>query len=159
MATTIELARDASDLEACALMMSASDPWVTLGRDHARCLEAVSDPARELYVARAGAGIAGFILLTMQGPFRGYITSICVAPGARGQGLGTELIAFAEARIHRESPNVFLCVSSFNRDAARLYERLGFSFVGALKDFIVDGHDELLYRKSTGPWSTFVPGA
>ena len=34
-------------------------------------------------------------------------------------------MAWAEARILRESPNVFICVSSFNPDARRLYERQG----------------------------------
>ena len=157
MAVTIEPARDAADREACARMMSESDPWVTLGRNFARCLTAVSDPARELYVARTDDGVAGFILLTMKGQFPGYITSVCVAAGSRGSGLGTQLVAFAEQRIHRESPNVFLCVSSFNPDARRLYERLGYEFVGTLKNFLVEGHDELLYRKTISPWSAFTP--
>lgn len=158
MTVTIEPARDAADRDACAQMMCTSDPWVTLGRDFARCLTAVSDPARELYVARAGAEVAGFILLTMNGQFPGYITSVCVAASARGSGLGTQLVAFAEQRVHRESPNVFLCVSSFNPGARRLYERLGYEFVGTLKDFLVEGYDELLFRKTIGPWSTFKPG-
>lgn len=157
MTVTVEPVRDDAEREACARMMSESDPWVTLGRDFARCLTAVSDPARELYVARSGDAVAGFILLTMKGQFPGYITSVCVAASARGAGLGTQLVAFAEQRIHRESPNVFLCVSSFNPDARKLYERLGFEFVGTLKDFLVEGYDELLYRKSSGPWSTFKP--
>ncbi|MDP1889868.1 MAG: GNAT family N-acetyltransferase [Gemmatimonadaceae bacterium] len=157
MNVTIEPANNAADREACARMMSESDPWVTLGRDFARCLTAVSDPARELYVARTEQGVVGFILLTMKGQLPGYITSVCVAASARGSGLGTQLVTFAEQRIHRESPNVFLCVSSFNPGARRLYERLGFEFVGTLKDFLVEGYDELLFRKSIGPWSTFAP--
>lgn len=158
MNATIEPACSDADREACARMMCSSDPWVTLGRTFERCLTAVSDPARELYVARSGDEVTGFILLTMKGQFPGYITSVCVAESARGSGLGTQLVAFAERRIHRESPNVFLCVSSFNPGARRLYERLGFAFVGTLKDFLVEGHDELLFRKTIGPWSTFTPG-
>ena len=157
MTVAIEPARDASDRETCARMMSETDPWITLGRSYERCLAAVSDPARELYVARTADGVAGFILLTMKGQFPGYITSVCVAASARGSGLGTQLVAFAERRIHRESPNVFLCVSSFNPGARRLYERLGFEYVGTLKDFLVEGYDELLFRKTIGPWSTFTP--
>jgi ribosomal protein S18 acetylase RimI-like enzyme len=157
MTVTIEPARDAADRESCARMMCSTDPWITLGRSYERCLAAVSDPARELYVARAADEVAGFILLTMKGQFPGYITSVCVAASARGSGLGTQLVAFAEQRIHRESPNVFLCVSSFNPGARRLYERLGFVYVGTLKDFLVEGHDELLFRKTIGPWSTFTP--
>ena len=110
-------------------------------------------------MARDGAKVAGFILLMMKGQFPGYIASVCVAASARGSGIGTQLVAFAEQRIHRESPNVFLCVSSFNDGARRLYERLGFEYVGSLKNFIVEGHDELLYRKTVGPWNDFTPTA
>ena len=155
----IEAAKDDADRAACAHMMCETDPWITLGRGYERCLAAVSDSTRELYVARDGAKVAGFILLMMKGQFPGYIASVCVAASARGSGIGTQLVAFAEQRIHRESPNVFLCVSSFNDGARRLYERLGFEYVGSLKNFIVEGHDELLYRKTVGPWNDFTPTA
>jgi ribosomal protein S18 acetylase RimI-like enzyme len=75
----------------------------------------------------------------------------------RGRGLGTALIAFAERRILRDQPNVFICVSSFNARARRLYERLGYEVVGELKDFVVRGHSEFLLRKSTGPLAEHVP--
>lgn len=62
---------------------------------------------------------------------------------------------FAEQRIFRDSPNVFICVSSFNDAARRLYERLGYQKVGELRDLIVPGASEHLMRKTTGAWSTF----
>jgi hypothetical protein len=46
-------------------------------------------------------------------------------------------------------------VSSFNPDARRLYERLGYSVVGELKDLIVPGHSEILLRKTLGPLTEF----
>ncbi|MCX5762185.1 MAG: N-acetyltransferase [Gemmatimonadetes bacterium] len=151
----IEPARHAADREACARLMSSSEPWITLGRDYDRCLIIVSDPGRELYVARTGADVFGFILLNMHGPFPGYIQTVCVAESARGGGVGSQLVAYAEARIGRVSPNVFLCVSSFNPGAQRLYERLAYQFVGTLTNYLIEGHDELLYRKTVGAWSTF----
>jgi ribosomal protein S18 acetylase RimI-like enzyme len=93
----------------------------------------------------------------MSGTLVGFIQTICVAPAFRGRGLGTEIIDFAERRIFRASPNVFLCVSSFNTEARRLYERLGYLCVGELTDFLVRGHSEVLLRKSRGPWSEFSP--
>lgn len=157
MNATIEPSNVAADREACARMMSESEPWVTLGRDLRRSLAIVSDRARELHVARVDGEVEGFILISMKGQFRGYITTVCVAPAARGRGLGSQLVEYAEARIGRESPNVFLCVSEFNSGARRLYERLGYRFVGTLTNFVVEGHDELLYRKTTGPWTGFTP--
>ena len=157
MNVTIQPATSAADREACARMMSSSEPWITLGRDYGRCVTIVSDPGRELYVALAGSEVVGFILLNLHGPFPGFIQTVCVAESARGLGAGSQLVGYAEARIGRVSPNVFLCVSSFNLGAKRLYERLGYEFVGTLRNFLIDGHDELLYRKTVGPWSDFKP--
>jgi ribosomal protein S18 acetylase RimI-like enzyme len=42
---------------------------------------------------------------------------------------------------------MFLCVSSFNDGARRLYERLGYIRVGQLPDYIVDGASEILMHK------------
>jgi len=159
MNVSIQPGTSTADREACARMMSSSEPWITLGRDYSRCVTAVSDPGRELYVALAGSEVIGFILLNMLGPFPGYIQTVCVAESARGQGIGSQLVDYAEARIGQVSPNVFLCVSSFNRGARRLYERMGYQLVGTLTDYLIVGHDELLYRKTLGPWSSFTPGA
>ena len=136
-------------------MMAASDPWITLGRDVAASRRILADPAREKYVAEEGSDLAGFLILNMQGAFVGYIQTVCVAPARRGRGIGTLLVRFAEERSFRESPNVFLCVSSFNGRARRLYERLGYAPVGELPDYVVAGHSEILMRKSIGPWHEF----
>ncbi len=108
-------------------------------------------------MAERGGRIAGFIVVNMHGPFRGYIQTVCVTPEQRGQGLGTALIHWAEERIFRESPNVFLCVSSFNDDALHLYQRLGYEVIGELRDFLVRGHAEILLRKTWGPWTEHRP--
>jgi hypothetical protein len=76
-------------------------------------------------------------------------------PGGRGTEQGL-LLAFAEDRILRDSPNVFICVSSFNSRARALYERLGYVTVGELRDFFVRGYDEQLLRKTIGPLTEFT---
>jgi ribosomal protein S18 acetylase RimI-like enzyme len=144
-----------SEAEACARMMAASEPWITLRRDADAALAIVTDPGRESYGAFLGSQLVGFVILVMHGAFVGYVQSVCVEPGRRGQGLGRRLMAFAEERILRETPNVFLNVASFNPDARRLYERLGYEVVGELRDYIVSGHSEILMRKSTGPLAEF----
>jgi ribosomal-protein-alanine N-acetyltransferase len=139
------------EAESCARLMASSEPWLTLGRDYEASLRVLQDPTREVYVARDQEGLAGFIILCLTGAFVGYIQTVLVQSERRGQGLGTRLIQFAEQRIRKESPNVFMCVSSFNDDARRLYQRLGYQVVGELTDYIVSGHSEILLRKSWGP--------
>ncbi len=148
----------ASDEEAarCARMMAGTDPWITLGRGYEASLERLKDPSREVYVAIDESGLAGCLILCMAGAFVGYIQTVIVAPDAQGKGIGSQLVEFAEGRIFKESPNAFLCVSSFNSGARRLYERLGYQYVGELSDYIVRGYSELLYRKTRAPWSDFA---
>jgi ribosomal protein S18 acetylase RimI-like enzyme len=144
-----------AEARACAEMMSASDPWIFFGRTFEQCLDRVRNPAGEVWVARVDGIARGFIILLLQGAFVGYIQVVCVAADARGSGVGSRLVAFAEERIFRQFPNVFLCVSSINPRARQLYERLGYTLVGELDDYIVRGHSEFLMRKSAGPLAEF----
>jgi ribosomal-protein-alanine N-acetyltransferase len=153
---TIRPLESAAEREWCAQLMASSEPWLTLGRTVEESNRAMQDPSREVYLAVQGTEAVGFIILTLTGPFPGYVQTVCVSPEHRGSGVGTQLLAFAEARIFRQSPNVFLCVSSFNVDAQRLYERLGYVLIGELRDYVVSGHSELLLRKTRGPLSEFT---
>lgn len=150
-ALTIRPLAPGPETEACAALMASSEPWITLQRDLRASLRFLQDSRRERYAALIGDELAGFLVLNLQGAFVGYLQTICVAPPFQGQGLGTALIAFAEDRIFREHPNVFLCVSSFNHAARRLYERLGYAVVGELPDYVVSGCSEILLRKTRGP--------
>jgi ribosomal protein S18 acetylase RimI-like enzyme len=149
---------DDADAQAGARLMADSEPWLTLGRTYDACLRIIQDPTREVYVAKDGEDLAGFLILCLSGAFVGYIQTVCVSPQRRGSGLGTALIRFAEDRIFRISPNVFMCVSSFNTRAQALYRRLHYEVVGELRDYIVPGHAEILLRKTTGPLSRFSAG-
>jgi ribosomal-protein-alanine N-acetyltransferase len=148
-----------TDAEAriAARLMASSEPWLTLERTFEDSLRLLTDASREVYVAFEDDVFQGFVILNMNGVLAGYIQTIAVAHDARGSGVGTQLVKFAEERIFRESPNVFLCVSSFNTAAHRLYERLGYKLVGELADFIIAGHSEQLMRKTIGPWREFTP--
>ena len=143
------------DKRAAAKLMAASDPWRKLGLTRAHCLKTIGVPFRETYTIKAGGRIAGLVTITMYGTFKGYIQSLFVAEDFRGEGLGEELMAFAEKKVFARSPNIFLCVSSFNKGAIRFYRRLGYKKAGLLRDFVRKGSDELLLRKTTGP---LLPG-
>ncbi len=145
------------DIAPCAQMMANSEPWLTLGRDYEASYQTICDPVKEVYSAATEDMIAGFIIINMSGAFTGYIQSICVDPEWRGRGIGTQLINYAEERIFRSVPNVFICVSSFNQGARKLYERLGYRVIGELQDYIISGASEILLRKTIAPLMAFSP--
>jgi ribosomal-protein-alanine N-acetyltransferase len=148
----LDRAREASQ---CAELMVTSEPWLTFRTSRDAALALLIDPVKEVHVIRDASGIAGFIVVDMRGLLRGYVQILCVREDCRRQGLGSALLRWAEERIFRDSPNVFICVSSFNPGARRLYERLGFEMVGTLREILVPGHDELLLRKTRGTWAAF----
>jgi ribosomal-protein-alanine N-acetyltransferase len=141
----------------CAEMMCSTEPWITIGRTFDESLALLQDPTREVYVAEDDRIVRGFMILNMRGAFIGYIQTVCVDVNARGSGLGTRLVEFAERRIFAETPNVFLCVSSFNPRARKLYERLGYELIGELTDYLIRGESEFLMRKTIGPLRAPAP--
>lgn len=91
---------------------------------------------------------AGFILLSPYGLAGSpYIASVAVAAEARGQGVGSQMLRFAERHFHGRE-HLFLLVSSFNRQAQELYRRHGYEQVGELKDYCVAGYAELILHKA-----------
>lgn len=135
----------------CASIMCATEPWVTLQRSYNEALALLMDRTREVYVAYDGRQLTGFLILHLNGSLGGYIQSICVTPDSQGRGIGTRLLQFAEERVFAATKNVFLCVSSFNERARKLYERRGYTVVGGLEHFIIRDAHEVLMRKTTGP--------
>ena len=141
----------------CARVMSESEPWITLRRGFEHALAGLTNPNLEIYVACVGDALPGHIVVNMHGSFVGYIQVLAVAAEWRSQGIGEQLVAFAEQRIFRESPNVFLCVSAFNARARQFYARLGYEHIGELKDYVVAGQSEILMRKTIGPRNGYQP--
>ena len=153
----IERLRDEAEARACAMLMVTTDSWITLKREFEQAFALVNDSAKEVYVARAGTALVGHIVVNMQGPFAGYIQALVIGPEWRNRGIGARLVRFAEERIFRDSPNVFLCVSSFNQRAQQFYARLGYERIGELRDYVIPGASEFLMRKSVGPKNGFQP--
>lgn len=131
--------------------MSGTDPWITLEIDYDLCLTAFEGSFREVHIVTDCGQIAGFAILQLSGSFSGYIQTICVSEEYRGRGIGSALLSYCEERILKISPNIFICVSSFNTRARNLYESFGFNLVGELDNFIKEGFSELLLRKTVGP--------
>ena len=155
LSVEIRRLQNAVEAEKCAELMANSEPWITLRRTYEGSMKMLSDPSREVYLAVVKDEIVGFIVLIMSGAFVGYIQTVGVMPEWRDRGIGSKLLKFAEDKIFAKAPNVFMCVSSFNKRAQKLYKRLGYETIGELKDYIVPGHSEILLRKTIAPITEF----
>jgi ribosomal protein S18 acetylase RimI-like enzyme len=147
----INLTTNLQDFVVCALMMSKTDPWITLGMNYEQCLKAFEGSCKEIYLVETEDTIAGFVILQICGTFSGYIQTICIDEAYRGMGFGKKLLKFCEDRVHKFSPNLFICVSSFNKGAIKLYYEYGFKLIGELDNFVKEGFTELMLRKTVGP--------
>ena len=64
--------RGDDEVEDCARLMASSEPWLTLGRDCAASRTILTNPAKEIYWIGSHGEWAGFLILDLHGPFRGY---------------------------------------------------------------------------------------
>ena len=135
----------------CAEIIATSEPWITLGMDRDHVIGTFNDPLNEVYAAFIKDELVGTIVLQTKGAFSGYLKSIAVKPDWRGKKLGKRMMEFTEKEIFSTCANLFLCVSSFNTEAQKFYLKLGYEQAGVLKNYLVEGHDEILMRKTTGP--------
>ena len=74
--------------------------------------------------------LAGAVLTSEVSPGIGHTTQICVQPGFQGHGLGrTLMLAASDALRANKFKELTLTVTSENKAAVHLYERLGFSTI------------------------------
>ncbi len=139
------------DKQQCSQIFTSSEPWISLGITESFMMKTLNDPLHEVFAVVNDQHIIGTFVLQTRGAFTGYIKSIAIKRGWRGKGLGVMMMNFIEEKIFGVTPNVFLCVSSFNKDAQRFYKKLGYENVGLLKNYVIEGADEILMRKTMGP--------
>lgn len=136
-----------SHIQACDAIVSVSEPWKTL-RERIDFSKYIS--LKQAYVCLSGGRPAGFIIFTPDPVFArgGYIRAVGVAPAMRRQGIGTRLLGFAESKTARRSPNLYLCVSSFNRQGMNFYKECGYIRVGKIPGLIhPDASEHILWKQ------------
>lgn len=128
---------------------AVTDLWVALARDQRRYgshITPETNRARiretvvrrivgdELLVAREDDDLVGFVMFTAEtGQYdqdvrRGLVQNIYVAPSHRGRGIGSTLLAAAEARLDEGGVEaVALDVLADNEAALRFYRRHGYA--------------------------------
>jgi len=94
----------------------------------------IDDEDAAVFVAERDGAVVGYAYARIEPlswqelrDVAGFIHDVVVAPGARGSGVGTRLIEAAAAWVaERGVPRLMLGTAEKNRDAQRLFERLGF---------------------------------
>jgi len=131
-----------------AALLAGSEPWITLGITYDQCERNCHDPEFLVYMAYLENKPGGIIIIDPRGIAGSpYVKSIAVFPEFRGQGIGKKLLLLAEELFRKNAKHIFICVSSFNLRARRLYEKCGYEAVGEFKDYIIDGESEILMHK------------
>lgn len=138
-------------IEPLVKLFVASNPWKKLGTSPEDIRSVLWDSQVRTLVGLEGDKITGAVAFEMTGSLRGYIKLMLVCKEYAGKGTGRLLMNAAENEIFAVRNNVFLCVSGFNTSAIRFYEALGYTQVGVLNNYIINGEDEILMRKTIGP--------
>jgi ribosomal protein S18 acetylase RimI-like enzyme len=150
--------------------IAAMEPWrglgygaAGLGRYLARAAragevliaEAARGPARAVGRGRARAGArpgaraetAALLVLQPNVLLGSFVALLAVRPEAAGRGLGTGLVAAAEARTFTSRRWLYVSADAGNAGALRFYRKLGFRRVAVLPDMVRAGRTEVLLRK------------
>ena len=139
----IQLATEA-DTDWFARLMAANDPWRSYGCSYEWTRKRLDWPGSWLFVAGERAG--GMLCHERGLLGAPYIATLLVDPAHRNQGVGSQLLRFAEKAFSGQR-QIFICASESNLGAQRLYARHGFEQVGLLPDLVADGLNEVLMRK------------
>jgi ribosomal protein S18 acetylase RimI-like enzyme len=128
-----------------------SDPFFTFFTD--------DSPPGDHLVAELNGRLVGYIRVRPVTPLPENahvlgVMGLAVAPGARGRGVASALLAAAEQQVRAAGARkLSLRVLSTNQTALRLYERLGFVREGVLRDeFSIGGSyvDDVIMAKHLG---------
>jgi ribosomal-protein-alanine N-acetyltransferase len=145
------LIREAGDADRdwAAALLAGSEPWITLGVTLEQCLNICHDSRYEVFISLLDNQPCGVMITDPRGLASSpYIKSVAVAESYRNRKVGAALLDYVEKWYRTRSAHLFLCVSSFNTDARRFYEKHGFRQVGELSDYIIPGASELILHKS-----------
>jgi len=130
----------------------ALEPWRSLGYRAPALGRWLGRSARggRVWVAAAGADVAGILVLQPEVLLGSFISLLAVRPEASGQGLGRALVEATAKRVFANSRWLYTSSDSANTAAARFYRRLGFQRVGKLPGLIRPARTEILWRRARG---------
>jgi GNAT superfamily N-acetyltransferase len=109
-------------------------------RDAFAGFAAEAEEGRRLILAAFADGllvgtVQVILTLAPNQPHRGEVAKLLVHRSARGRGIASRLMEHAEAAAHAEGKTLLVLDAVTDGDAARLYDRLGWTTVGVVPNF------------------------
>jgi ribosomal protein S18 acetylase RimI-like enzyme len=147
-----------ADLAGAAAAIASGDVFQRYGLTLARAQQLLETAVETIVVARSNGDVVGVALYRIGDPtpIPAYLRILAVREGSRRLGVGLALLRYVEAEAFRTGPNLFLTSVPENSGARRFYERHVYQVVGTLSNLVIDGIDEILYRKTLGAIRGFV---
>ena len=145
--------RPAGPADLDALLQLEEAAFATDRLDRRAFRHAIASPTVLALAAGPSHDLAGYVLVQVRRGSRiGRLTSVAVAPGQAGRGLGRALLAAAEraARTHG-CDRLRLEVRADNAAARRLYEGAGYARFDVVEDYYEDGTAAWRYERPLPP--------
>lgn len=104
----------------------------------------------DMLVAEGGSTMLGYVQIQRRtGSTLARLTSVAVAKAGAGQGIGSKLVAAAEALARKHGcRRMRLEVRADNARARSLYERTGYALFTTVADYYEDGEAALRFEKA-----------
>lgn len=133
-------------------LVELSDLYEKFFNDASDLLEHVRSSPSELYVARDGGKIVGFVTLKVslrKNRNRLTVKQIGVATSHRRSGVGQRLMRQAEYVAGAYfCKQIVLVTWPTNKSAQKFYRKLGYTEMGVAPGFFLDGADGVIFQKS-----------
>lgn len=141
------------DLDDCYLSLKDSklfDEYFGLEKGKNFILQGINKQEVYIYIDEENKNIVGFMRIDEIGMFSKYpfLRLISVKKEYRNKGYGAEMLKHFEYKYKNKVDRIFLCVSSFNDSAKKLYNKLGFVEIGKIDGLYKKGVVEYILMKS-----------
>jgi GNAT superfamily N-acetyltransferase len=141
------------DLEALARVLAPLPLFTAYGLTAEKLRERFTTALSKhegLLVATVDGAPVGVCWYLPRGAFgaAGYLRTLALADGHRGEGIGVQLLEAYERGCNSPPGGWFLLASDFNTGAHRFYERHGYRQVGELPGFAALHVNERIYWKA-----------
>lgn len=146
------------DIDALAEITISTFPWTEskLSKNAAaKFLEERLDK-QMVYVTVHDDQVLGFIAIKRDFLFGNYIRRIVIREDMRSKGIGSQLVKYIEELTFGNNiPNLYLLCTTTNDRAIAFYLKNGFKVIGEVTNFVDEGLDEYILRKTVGTINEF----